>query len=498
MEEAAIACEALWKIFGRRADEAMEAVRSEGISKEEVRARFDCVVGVRDASFTVRTGEIFCIMGLSGSGKSTLIRHVNRLIEPTSGRVVIEGRDVGALGAKELRQLRAEKIGMVFQNMALMPHRTVRDNVSYGLEVRGVGRAERVATAEKALETVELAGWGKSYPDELSGGMQQRVGLARALAADPRILLMDEPFSALDPLIRRQLQDQFMVLASSMRKTTLFITHDLDEAIRIGDRIAVMKDGVLVQIGTPEDIVMRPADAYVADFVAGISKLHLITARRIMEPWAEYEARFAGEAEGWPVAAVDDKLEALVGLAAESDHPILVVGPDGAREGGGDQAPLVARRAGGLRPGRSGRAGGGRGARRSGRGGAKRGRRGAFLRWCRASLLGPAYAAAALAAFFFARQEGGFALHAPAIAGEAPVGGDDAVAGDEACDAVLSAGARDGPRRPRPADIPCERAVACRFARRDGSERLPDAALEGGALDVQRQGGGKCRVLPAS
>ncbi|TRW95378.1 betaine/proline/choline family ABC transporter ATP-binding protein [Paracoccus sp. M683] len=321
-----IDCRNLWKIFGHRADEAMKAVREQGLGKSDVRDRFNCVVGVQDASFTVARGEIFCIMGLSGSGKSTLIRHVNRLIEPTSGQMMIEGHDINTLPREALRQIRAEKIGMVFQNMALMPHRTVMDNVAFGLEVRGKSRDERHHVAQRAIEAVDLAGWESKYPDELSGGMQQRVGLARAIAADPAILLMDEPFSALDPLIRRQLQDKFMALSAEMKKTTLFITHDLDEAIRIGDRIAIMKDGVLVQVGTPEEIVTAPADDYVADFVAGISKLDLVTAARIMQPLGQYaQGNGPQDTASWPVARPEDKLNELVELAVGTDDPILIV-----------------------------------------------------------------------------------------------------------------------------------------------------------------------------
>ncbi len=287
--EDVIRCEGIWKIFGDKSQQAMEAIRRDKLSKREIHDRFDCVVGVQDATFSVGRGEIFGIMGLSGSGKSTLIRHINRLIEPTSGTVLIEGQNVNAMNPRDLRSLRAEKIGMVFQSMALMPHRTVRDNVVFSLEVRGVSEAKRAEVAARAIAAVDLTGWENKYPDELSGGMQQRVGLARAIAADPTILLMDEPFSALDPLIRRQLQGTFMQLSAELHKTTVFITHDLDEAIRIGDRIAIMKDGVLVQIGTPEEIVTRPADDYVAEFVAGISKLDLVTAARIMQPLAQYQ-----------------------------------------------------------------------------------------------------------------------------------------------------------------------------------------------------------------
>lgn len=323
--EDVIRCEGIWKIFGDKSRQAMEAVRSQGLSKKDIREKFDCVVGVQDASFSVGRGEIFCIMGLSGSGKSTLIRHINRLIEPTSGTVYIEGQNVNAMNPQALRKLRAEKIGMVFQSMALMPHRTVADNVAFSLEVRGVSEAERAKVAAKAIEMVDLTGWDRKYPDELSGGMQQRVGLARALAADPTILLMDEPFSALDPLIRRQLQGTFMELSAELHKTTVFITHDLDEAIRIGDRIAIMKDGVLVQIGTPEQIVTEPADDYVAEFVAGISKLDLVTAGRIMQPIDAYvQANGPQNTASWPVGKPEDNLNELVDLAVGTDHPILI------------------------------------------------------------------------------------------------------------------------------------------------------------------------------
>lgn len=324
-EDAVIDCRRLWKIFGKRAGEAMKAVQEQGLGKIEVRDQYDCVVGVQDASFTVARGEIFCIMGLSGSGKSTLIRHVNRLIDPTSGQLFIEGQDVNALSARELREVRAEKIGMVFQNMALMPHKTVMDNVAFSLEVRGRDAQERRDVAMHAIDAVDLNGWDQKYPDELSGGMQQRVGLARAIVADPSILLMDEPFSALDPLIRRQLQDKFMTLSAEMKKTTLFITHDLDEAIRIGDRIAIMKDGALVQIGTPEDIVTNPVDDYVADFVAGISKLGLISAGKIMEPVPQFEKRRDKvDIKAWPEAHPDQTLDDLVNLSIATQHPIIV------------------------------------------------------------------------------------------------------------------------------------------------------------------------------
>ena len=316
---AAVECRGLWKIFGPRADEALAAVRARGMEKAEVLSEFGCVVGVADVSFSVRRGEIFCVMGLSGSGKSTLVRHINRLIEPTAGEILIGGRSVTALDDRDLRKMRSETVGMVFQNMALLPHRTVRDNVAFALELRGADPRVRRETADRVIAQVSLEGYGDRRPAELSGGMQQRVGLARALAADPAILLMDEPFSALDPLIRRQLQDQFLALSAELDKTTIFITHDLDEAIRLGDRIAVMKDGRVSQTGTPAEIVSRPADDYVADFVRGVSKLKLILARDIMEA---APGPLPGE---WPQAPPDADLDALAALAAESPHPVAVV-----------------------------------------------------------------------------------------------------------------------------------------------------------------------------
>ena len=317
----------VWKIFGERAGEAMEACRRENLSKVEVLDRFEAVVGVRDVSVSVGEGEIFCIMGLSGSGKSTLVRHINRLIEPTAGEILINGTDVGSLDLEALRALRADKIGMVFQNMALLPHRTVRDNVAFALELRNVDAFTRAKVANETIELVGLEGYGDRMPSELSGGMQQRVGLARAMAANPDILLMDEPFSALDPLIRRNLQDEFLTLSQSMKKTTLFITHDLDEAIRMGSRIAIMKDGEIVQTGSPEMIVTEPADDYVADFVAGISKLKLVYAHTVMQSMEQYRSG-AGEAttlEGCPTAGPEDDLDTLVGLAVGQHRPIVIM-----------------------------------------------------------------------------------------------------------------------------------------------------------------------------
>ena len=314
----------VWKIFGDNAQAALSAIRERGLSKAEVLAEYNAVVGVADVSLEVNRGEIFCVMGLSGSGKSTLVRHFNRLLEPTAGKIEIEGTDVMALGALELQKFRNQKIGMVFQNFALMPHRSVLDNVAMPLEIRRVPKNERMRQAAAILDIVELGAWGAKFAHELSGGMQQRVGLARALAANPDVLLMDEPFSALDPLIRRQLQDEFIKLSKILKKTTIFITHDLDEAVRIGDRIAIMRDGRMVQIGTAEDIVMHPADDYVADFVAGISRLKVVHAHAVMQPLKSFT-----KANG-PISAdatrveESETLSTLINLAIDDDHPIIV------------------------------------------------------------------------------------------------------------------------------------------------------------------------------
>lgn len=320
----------VWKIFGDRADAALAATQSENLSKADILERYQAVIGVRDVSINVGEGEIFCIMGLSGSGKSTLVRHINRLIEPTSGEILINGANVGELNPEELRALRANKIGMVFQNMALLPHRSVRDNVAFSLELRHVDAFTRSHVANQVIELVGLQGYGDRMPSELSGGMQQRVGLARALAADPDILLMDEPFSALDPLIRRGLQDEFLALSKSMKKTTLFITHDLDEAIRMGTRIAIMKDGEIVQTGTPEEIVTQPADDYVADFVSGISKLKLIYAHTVMQSVENFEQHsgMLPPIDTCPQARPDDDLDTLIRHALDQEKPIVIIDDD--------------------------------------------------------------------------------------------------------------------------------------------------------------------------
>lgn len=272
--------EHLYKVFGRRPDQAVQRLEG-GTDRDELRAD-GTTAAVIDASFTVEPGQIFVVMGLSGSGKSTLLRMLNGLLDPTAGRVLFDGQDLTALSPRELRHVRSSKISMVFQHFALFPHRSVLENAAYGLEVQGLPRAEREKRAAEALELTGLAGWEKSWPDELSGGMQQRVGLARALATDADLLLMDESFSALDPLIRRDMQDQLLELQKRLKKTIVFITHDLNEAMRLGDRIAVMRDGKIVQLGTAEDILVTPANDYVASFTQDVDRSRVLTAGAIM------------------------------------------------------------------------------------------------------------------------------------------------------------------------------------------------------------------------
>ncbi|MFC7320181.1 quaternary amine ABC transporter ATP-binding protein [Halobacillus campisalis] len=272
----------LSKIFGKNSKKATRLL-DEGLSKDEILKKTGNTVGVNRASFDVEEGEIFVIMGLSGSGKSTLVRLVNRLIEPTEGSVLIDGKDLATMDSKSLREVRREKLSMVFQRFGLFPHRTVLENAEFGLEVQGMDKEERKKKAQKSLELVGLGDYVNQYPGQLSGGMQQRVGLARALANDPEVLLMDEAFSALDPLIRKEMQDELLELQESMKKTILFITHDLDEALRIGDRIALMKDGRIVQIGTPEEILVNPANDYVEKFVQDVDRSKVLTAENIMK-----------------------------------------------------------------------------------------------------------------------------------------------------------------------------------------------------------------------
>ena len=272
----------LWKIFGLNAEHLLHSERRFD-SKERVLEETGCVVALRDVAFEVRRGEFFVIMGLSGSGKSTLIRCLLRLIEPTTGRMLINGNDICSYDELQLMDLRRHTTGMVFQHFGLFPHRSVIDNVAYGLKVRGVGTEERYGRAREVIAKVGLKGWENYLPSALSGGMQQRVGLARALATEPEILLMDEPFSGLDPLIRRQMQDELAELQAEVQKTIVFVTHDLHEALKMGDRIAIMRDGEIIQIGTPEDIITVPSDAYVREFVQDASPAKVLTAGTIME-----------------------------------------------------------------------------------------------------------------------------------------------------------------------------------------------------------------------
>ncbi|MFJ5295698.1 glycine betaine/L-proline ABC transporter ATP-binding protein [Pseudomonas sp. NPDC088368] len=328
--EVLVDCQNVWKIFGKSAPAAMNAVVQQGLTKSRILQDFSCVVGVSDVSLQVRRGEIFCIMGLSGSGKSTLIRLLNKLITPSSGKVIVKGKDLSALSPAQLREVRARHIGMVFQSVALLPNRTVLENTAFGLEVQGIGKAERYQVAERALAKVGLSEWSSRYPSELSGGMQQRVGLARAITADPEIILMDEPFSALDPLIRRQLQDEFRQLTKELGKSAVFITHDLDEAIRIGDRIAIMKDGAIIQVGTAEDIVLNPADDYVAEFVAGISRLHLVKAHSVMTPVDAYKAANPGcDIQRLTKTSPSADIDELIGLTMKSERDALAVVENG-------------------------------------------------------------------------------------------------------------------------------------------------------------------------
>ena len=339
--DSAIEIKNVWKIFGNNSKEALNAIQNENISKQEALEKYNSVIGVSDVSFNVKKGEIFCVMGLSGSGKSTLVRHINRLLEPTSGQILINNEDVMKFDAKSLQDLRNKKIGMVFQNFALMPHRSVLDNIAMPLEIRGISKNDRLDAANKILDIVELQGWGNKFAHELSGGMQQRVGLARALAADPDVLLMDEPFSALDPLIRRQLQAEFIKLSKQMKKTTVFITHDLDEAVRVGHKIAIMRDGKVIQIGTPEEIVMKPADGYVADFVKGISRLKIVQAKSIMQPVEKFEKKFGSIGKNLGSVHENILLNKLIEKSSIKDEPILVINNENKNIGIITQADLL-------------------------------------------------------------------------------------------------------------------------------------------------------------
>jgi len=316
--QATVVCKDVWKVYGPKPERIVGSPDA-SLPRKELLEKTGCVAAVRDVSFEVRQGEVFVVMGLSGSGKSTLIRLINRLHDPTSGNVLIDGEDVLRLSEDQLREIRRTKISMVFQHFGLLPHRRIADNVAFGLEIRGADKPDRTSRANEVLEVVGLGGWGLHYPDELSGGMQQRVGLARALATDPQIMLFDEPFSALDPLIRRDMQDEVIRLQREVRKTMIFITHDLAEALKLGDRIAIMKDGTFVQVGTPEEVVAHPADDYVADFTRDVPRAHVLTARSIMRT---HHGEVNGEA---PTVAADTVVQDLLPLVADSDRVLQVV-----------------------------------------------------------------------------------------------------------------------------------------------------------------------------
>jgi glycine betaine/proline transport system ATP-binding protein len=316
--EPLLRAEGIWKIFGPGADKLIGTPDSR-LSRAELHEKTGCVVAVRDVSLEIKTGEMFVVMGLSGSGKSTLVRTLIRLIEPTAGKIAITGRDVMQADAAQLRDLRRHTVAMVFQHFGLLAHRRVIDNVAFGLEIQGVPKGERLARAGEVLSLVGLEDAANQFPDQLSGGMQQRVGLARAFAVDPKLMLYDEPFSALDPLIRRDMQDEVCRLQVETGKTMMFITHDLPEALRLGDRIAIMRDGAIVQLGTPEELVGSPADDYVANFVRDIPRTHVLTLRWIMR-----DPR-PGEETGGPELDVATKVKDAVPMAAATDGPVRAV-----------------------------------------------------------------------------------------------------------------------------------------------------------------------------
>jgi len=317
--EPVISVRNLWKVFGPNAQDVPNTPELAALSPRELMEQKSCVAAVRDLSFDVAPGEVFVVMGLSGSGKSTLVRCLTRLIEPTAGQVLVQGEDILGASEKSLRELRRHKISMVFQHFGLLPHRRVIDNVSYGLEIRGEGKAERVKRAREVIDLVGLSGNEHSYPDQLSGGMQQRVGLARALAGNPDVLLFDEPFSALDPLIRRDMQDEIIRLHHEVGKTMVFITHDLSEALKLGDRILIMRDGEVVQVGTGPELIGAPANDYVRDFVKEIPFSGVLTLRWIMRP-----ARPDEVLDG-PELGPDVVVHEAVRLVLESDRVVKVV-----------------------------------------------------------------------------------------------------------------------------------------------------------------------------
>ncbi len=330
--EPLIRVEGVWKIFGRHADRVMGTPDAD-LPRAELREKHGCVAAVRDVSFEVWPREVFVVMGLSGSGKSTLVRTLIRLIEPTAGRIEIAGQDVTAASSEQLREMRRHTSSMVFQHFGLLAHRRVVDNVAFGLEIQGVPKAERLRKAEQVLRLVGLEDSGNQFPDQLSGGMQQRVGLARAFAVEPKVMLYDEPFSALDPLIRRDMQDEVIRLQYETGKTMVFITHDLPEALRLGDRIAIMRDGAIVQLGTPEDLVGSPADEYVENFVRDIPRSHVLTLRWIMRNAQP------GEEDG-PKLDVRTTVRNAIPVIVGSERPVCAV-DDGRIVGVVDQQAVL-------------------------------------------------------------------------------------------------------------------------------------------------------------
>jgi len=281
--EAALSVKELWKIFGPRADKIIGTDQAD-LSRKELQEKTGHVIGIRDVPFDVAPGEVFVVMGLSGSGKSTLVRLLTRLIEPTAGKVELYGEEITGMSESDLLETRRRKVSMVFQHFGLLPHRKVVDNVAFGLEVRGENKSQRRNRAQEMVDLVGLSGYENNFPDQLSGGMQQRVGLARALAANPDVMMFDEPFSALDPLIRRDMQNEVIRLHEEVGKTMVFITHDLAEALKLGDRILIMRDGEIIQIGTPDEVVGAPADEYVRDFTSEVPKSHVLTLKWVMRP----------------------------------------------------------------------------------------------------------------------------------------------------------------------------------------------------------------------
>ena len=326
--ETKIAIHNLYKVFGPNPDAALNAVQEGGLSKPELLEHHNHVLGLEDINVDVKAGEITVIMGLSGSGKSTLIRHVNRLIDPTAGKIIFEGRNILECSAEELRKIRREQMSMVFQKFALLPHKTVAENAALALEVRGIARSDYIPEAEKWLDRVGLHGYGDSYPHQLSGGMQQRVGIARALTSNADVMLMDEAYSALDPLIRTDMQDLLLELQQELQKTILFITHDLDEALKIADHLVILKDGRVIQQDEPQTILLEPSDPYIVDFVSDINRARVLRVRTVMDKTTATDGlSIAGEIDQ------EDNLEAVIAMA-EGDTRKTYLVKDGERKVG--------------------------------------------------------------------------------------------------------------------------------------------------------------------